>query len=133
MSNQELNRQNRTVQSPTEGKTNGRTQAQRSYAERGPQRLSPAVDIYENQDGFLILADLPGVSASGLSVEFNPPELHVRAELGENSPVVYERRFELGSGVDPASITAELKNGVLRIELKKSEGLRPRRVEVRAA
>jgi len=94
------------------------------------RRVTPAVDIYENQAGFLILADLPGVEPSGLNVEFNPPELRVRAQ---STGLSYERRFELGSGVDPTTTSAELKNGVLRIELKKSEAVRPRRIEVRAS
>lgn len=94
-------------------------------------RVTPAVDIFENASGFLILADLPGVEPSGLSVEFNPPELRVNARPAQ-APFVYERRFELGSGVDPISTSAELKDGVLRIELKKSEALRPRRIDVRS-
>lgn len=99
---------------------------------RAPEarRVTPAVDIYENQDGFLILADLPGVEPSGLNVEFNPPELRVR---GQGTGLHYERRFELGSGVDATTTSAELKNGVLRIELKKSQAVRPRRIEVRAS
>jgi HSP20 family protein len=98
------------------------------------RRLSPPVDIYENSEQFLIVADLPGVHPDGLSVEYNPPELAVSARRGENGDAIYyERRFELGSGIDPSAINAELKDGVLRIELKKSESLRPRRIEVRAA
>lgn len=96
------------------------------------RRITPAVDIYENAAGFLILADVPGVEPSALSVEFNPPELRVSARP-EDGRFVYERRFELGSGVDPTTTSAELKDGVLRIELKKSEALRPRRIEVRAS
>lgn len=99
-------------------------------------RVSPAVDIFENGDGFLIVADLPGVEASGLTLEYNPPELLVSGRQSESAgaeQVVFERRFELGSGVDPESIQANLSRGVLRIELKKSAALRPRRIDVRAA
>ncbi|HWA72430.1 MAG TPA: Hsp20/alpha crystallin family protein [Polyangiaceae bacterium] len=99
-------------------------------------RVSPAVDIFENADGFLVLADLPGVEASGLTLEFNPPELRVSGRQSETSGaerVTFERRFELGSGIDPESIQANLSRGVLRIELKKSAALRPRRIDVRAA
>jgi HSP20 family protein len=96
------------------------------------RRVTPAVDIYENQQGFLILADLPGVEPDGLNVEFNPPELRVSARE-QSKGLVYERRFELGSGVDPTTTSAELKNGVLRIELKKTEAVKPRRIEVRAS
>lgn len=100
------------------------------------RRAVPLVDIFENPEGFLIVADLPGVETEGLRVEYNPPELRVEARAYAGSAtteLVYERRFELGSGVDPESITAELKQGVLRIGLKKAAIHRPRRIDVRAA
>ena len=111
-----------------------RAPIEKTRASKAP-RLAPPVDIFENADGFAIFADLPGVEAGGLRVEFNPPELWVEAQRsdGNGAEVVYERRFELGSGIDAASIGAELKDGVLRIELKKSEALRPRRIEVRSS
>lgn len=117
-------------------KTNGNNGSKGSPLEpTSPERrVSPPVDIYESPEGFLIVADLPGVSAENLSVEFNPPELRVRAKPSSGPEgVLYERRFELGSGIDAASIVAEIKDGVLRIELKKSQALRPRRIDVRAA
>jgi len=102
--------------------------------EHSAQRVTPAVDIFENAEQFLIVADLPGVEPEGLSVEYNPPELRVFGKPSESSePLVFERRFELGSGIDPESIQADLSRGVLRIELKKSGALRPRRIAVRAA
>ena len=100
------------------------------------QRVSPSVDIFENAEGFLIVADLPGVEPGGLAIEYNPPELRVSGQPSESTasePVLFERRFELGSGIDPDSIQAGLSRGVLRIELKKSAALRPRRIAVRAA
>ena len=100
------------------------------------RRATPLVDIFENSEGFLIEADLPGVEAQGLHVEYNPPELRVeaRAYVGSGpGEVLYERRFELGSGVDPESISAQLRQGVLRIDLKKVAAQRPRRIDVSAA
>ncbi len=99
------------------------------------RRVSPAVDIFENNDGFLILADLPGVEPDGLTVEYNPPELHVRAQAQGNGslPLLYERRFELGNGVDASNISAQLSRGVLKVELKKAPELRPRRIAVNAS
>lgn len=104
--------------------------------DHGAQRVSPAVDIFENAEGFLIVADLPGVEPQGLAVEYNPPELRVFARPSESpgaEPHVFERRFELGSGIDSESIQAALSRGVLRIELKKSAALRPRRIAVHGA
>jgi HSP20 family molecular chaperone IbpA len=100
-------------------------------APRNGRPVTPAVDIFQRDQGFLIVADLPGVTPESLRVEYEPPELHVRGEA-PGLGVVYERRFELGSGIDPGAISAELKNGVLRISLEKSEALRPRRIAVRA-
>lgn len=109
--------------------------AEPTREEDGPH-VSPAVDIFENAEGFLIVADLPGVEAGGLTLEYNPPELRVSGRQGEGSGTErasFSRRFELGSGIDPESIQANLSRGVLRIELKKSAARRPRRIDVRAA
>lgn len=111
---------------------NGATEKTRSPE----RRLTPPVDIYETSDGFLIVADLPGVASEGINIEYNPPELHVTGRIAgdaANPTLVYERRFEIGSGIDPASIEAELKQGVLRVTAKKSAALRPRRIDVRAS
>jgi len=100
------------------------------------RRLTPPVDIFETSEGFVIVADLPGVAPEGVSVEYNPPELHVSGRVNAESPkptLVYERRFEVGSSIDPSSIEAELKNGVLRIQVRKSAALRPRRIDVKAS
>jgi HSP20 family protein len=102
--------------------------------DNGARRVSPPVDIFENPEGFLIVADLPGVEPEGLNVEYNPPELRVYARPVTGSErMVYERRFELGSGIDSESIEANLTRGVLKIELKKSAALRPRRISVQAS
>jgi HSP20 family molecular chaperone IbpA len=104
---------------------------------RSPERrLTPPVDIYETADGFSIVADLPGVEPGAVSVEYNPPELHVTGRIAgdeANPTLVYERRFEIGSGIDPTSIEAELKQGVLRVVAKKSAALKPRRISVRSS
>jgi len=94
--------------------------------------FTPPVDIFENQDGFAIVADLPGVEADGVSVEYNPPELHV-AGRDNSTDSVYERRFEVGSGLDPSSIEAALKDGVLRIHVTKAAALQPRKIAVKAS
>ena len=46
-------------------------EAEPTREDDGP-RIAPAVDIFENAEGFLIVADLPGVEASGLTLEYNP-------------------------------------------------------------
>jgi len=96
--------------------------------------LAPPVDIYENKDELLLVADLPGVGPEGVSIDYDAPELRIRArrEEGVDGAAEYFRAFRVDERVDANGIEAELKHGVLYIHLKKSEELTPRRVEVKA-
>jgi HSP20 family molecular chaperone IbpA len=44
----------------------------------------------------------------------------------------YRRRFAVPGGIDAAKISAELKDGVLRLHLPKSDALKPRQIAVRS-
>lgn len=102
----------------------------------------PAVDVYEREDGMVLLADLPGVDESGLEVEVEEQILKIdgrRAALGEDVTVhrdelgegSFHREFRLSEDLDPSGIQATLRNGVLRLEIPKSERLRPRSIPIR--
>jgi len=99
------------------------------------QRLTPPVDIYENDAEYLVLADLPGVSAEALRVQYEPPELVIEGDRRANgaAAVRYARAFEFDRNIDPQGITAELSGGVLRVKLPKNAAARPRKITVRAA
>jgi HSP20 family protein len=111
---------------------NGNPQAPAEKTRAATRYFTPPVDIFETAEGFSIVADLPGVEADGVSIEYNPPELHVAGRDAQTDSV-YERRFEVGSGLDPTSIEAALKDGVLKIQVKKSAALKPRRIAVKAS
>lgn len=99
-----------------------------------PQKFVPAVDIYENDKELLVLADFPGVDPESVSVRLDPPEFHIEGKLSSNGePVaVFHRAFTIDERVDPDGITAELKNGVLTVHLKKAAALQPRKIAVKA-
>lgn len=100
---------------------------------REAPELAPAVDIYENQDELLLVVDLPGVAPQGVSVDYDAPELRIRAQREDTSDgASYFRAFRVDERIDPNGIEAELRNGVLSVHLKKSAELRPRRIEVKA-
>jgi len=103
-------------------------------ATREAVELAPPVDIYENADELLLVADLPGVGPEGVSIDFDAPELRIRGrrEEGIDGVAEYFRAFRVDERIDPNAIEAELKSGVLYVHLKKSEDLKPRRVEVKA-
>ena len=102
--------------------------------------VRPAVDIYETLEGLVVKADLPGVAKDGLDLRDENNLLSIRgradhAAAGEPLYREYElahffRQFELSDRVDQSKITAELKNGVLTLNLPKAEEAKPRRIEV---
>lgn len=104
---------------------------------------APLVDIYENQDEYLIVADLPGIDEDGLAINLESDKLilsgrHRREASGstlqsEHGFTDYERTFTIPRVVDRDKVEAELKAGVLWLHLPKSESVKPRRIPVKAA
>jgi len=98
------------------------------------QRLALPVDIYENDNELLLLADLPGVEPDGLNVSFDAGDLRIEGRRGPaETGSVYTRTFRVSERIDPAGISAELNQGVLKLRLAKAEHSKPRKIEVRAA
>ena len=103
--------------------------------------VTPPVDIYETPEGLVVLADLPGVAKDGLDVRVENSLLTIRGKsthsaAGEFSYREYDlvnffRQFELNERVDQQKISAELKNGVLTLNLPKAEEAKPRKIDIR--
>jgi HSP20 family protein len=102
----------------------------------------PPVDVFEDESGITLLADLPGVPRDGLAVRVDGDSLHIEATAatagpqdmtllyGEAQVPAYRRRFTLSRELDSSAITAELKDGVLRLQIPRSEEAKPRRIPV---
>jgi HSP20 family protein len=103
---------------------------------------APPVDIFEDEDGLVVLADLPGVASEGLDVRVEQRILTITAHAQpapsgtalhrEFELTNFFRQFQLPEEVDTARIQAELKQGVLTLRLPRAPKEQPRRVEVRA-
>jgi HSP20 family molecular chaperone IbpA len=103
--------------------------------------ITPPVDIYENEAGLVVLADLPGVAREGLDVRVENDILTIRGAAGnglsgeaiyrEFELANYFRQFELSDKVDQTGITAELKHGVLTLRLPKAQEAKPKKIEVK--
>ena len=80
--------------------------------------LLPLVDVVEDDSGITLYADLPGVpkDLEATHVEVNLPR--------------YRRVFSLSKELDPGKLSAELKQGVLKLRIQKAERAKPRRIEV---
>ncbi len=91
---------------------------------------SAPVDVFEGTDEFLVLADLPGVHAEDLGVQYEAGELRLEARRGTTD---YRRTFKVSTSIDVDRIAAELSDGVLRVHLPKAETAKPRQIAVRTA
>jgi HSP20 family protein len=99
---------------------------------------TPAVDIHESPQAFLLLADLPGVADDAIDVRYARGELTIEARraaatLDGRERVGFRRTFSVPGTIDVAGIRAELKQGVLHLALPKSEAARPREIRVVSA
>ncbi|RYF42673.1 MAG: Hsp20/alpha crystallin family protein [Comamonadaceae bacterium] len=113
--------------------------------QEGPPYAVPPMDIFEDDAGITLLADLPGVARENLGVRVDGDTLMIEAQAGITGPQEmelvygeaqlpgYRRQFTLSRELDAARIDAHLKDGVLRLTIPKAEAARPRRIEVRAA
>jgi HSP20 family molecular chaperone IbpA len=106
------------------------------------QAILPAVDIFENETGITVQADMPGVSRDRLDVHIDSDTLAIEgvaeipmpegmdAMYADIRSTRYQRTFTLSRELDTERIEAGLKDGVLTLKIPKREEHRPRRIEV---
>jgi HSP20 family protein len=108
---------------------------------REQEYATPEVNIFETKDGYLLEAEMPGVSKEGLEITLEANEItivgHRKNEVVTGSPLFreralanYRRVFELDPAIDTAKITANMEQGVLSLTLPKSERVKPRKIKI---
>jgi HSP20 family protein len=103
----------------------------------------PAVDIVEREHAFDLVVELPGMKREDIRISVEKGILSISGErkhygfpegtkvlLHETNTKPFERVFQLPDGIDANAISAEMKDGILRIQLPKSEQARPREIKV---
>lgn len=111
---------------------------------RSKRLYIPPVDIIEDREGLVLIADMPGVDENSVditldknvltiygTVEGDIPEGHrlISSEYGIGD---YQRSFTLSDEIEREKIRATVKNGVLRLTLPKAEAARTRKIPVQA-
>jgi HSP20 family protein len=133
-----LNREvGRLLNSPRTGADDGSSVATSAW--------TPAVDIKEEEDRYLITADVPGVDPDDIDLTMENGVLTIKGERKLESDVkengfrrvertygTFYRRFSLPNYADADNISANCKNGVLTVTVPKTEAVKPRRIEVKA-
>jgi HSP20 family protein len=120
------------------------TKTQETPTANGTRRetyATPAANILETQDGYLLQAEMPGVNKGGLEVTVENNELVILGRRSdpvlngepvyrESHAVDYRRVFDLDPAIDTAKITAKMEQGILTLTLPKAERVKPRKVTV---
>ena len=107
---------------------------------------TPAMDLVEAEDHFLLRADLPGLREEDVNIEVRDNTLrisgerkaeHEQRERGwyrlERQFGKFSRALTLPEGVNAESIEASFDHGVLEVRIPKPEERKPRRIEIKAA
>lgn len=97
--------------------------------------VHPAVDVFENDDGLLLRADLPGVRQADVDIQLDNGLLSLvgRRPLGEREGggvVEYRRRFQVPKEVDGEKVSAHINRGVLSITLPRADAAKPRTIPI---
>jgi len=105
----------------------------------------PAFDVKETPTGFTFKADMPGIKEKDVEVTITGDRLGISGKretekkegnetyyLYERSYGSFARSFTLPKGVDTKSLTAELKDGVLTIQVAKGAETQPKKIPVTA-
>lgn len=105
--------------------------------------VAPLVDIYENDEEILLHADMPGVGKDDIALNIDNGKLEISgirkletkgaAGWQEFGDVEYRRVFSVPQTINVEGVNAELKDGVLKLHLPKSEAAKPRQIEIRTA
>ena len=104
----------------------------------------PAVDVTEKEDGYLVHAELPGLNKDDVKISFENNVLTLSGEKKleheenkdnyhrvERAYGKFERSFRLPEGVNAEAIKASYKNGVLTVDIPKSEKAKPKEIEIK--
>jgi len=118
------------------------TEKQALETTKNERVIVPAVDIYENENGFVITADMPSVAKENVAVTLHENTLEIRGTVtpddagretlrrGEYTLHNYRRTFTVGDDIDPNGVSAKIENGVLTLQLPKREEVKPKKIEI---
>ena len=107
---------------------------------------NPSVDIFENDNEVVVKAELPGMNAKDIDVRLENNVLTLKGERHfeketkeenyhrvEREYGTFTRSFALPTAVNGEKVTAEYKDGVLKIVLPKKEETKPKPIKIAAA
>jgi HSP20 family protein len=109
------------------------------FGRGGSEGWIPAVETEENNDGYVIRAELPGMKRDDVDIELRGNELHITGEVTEETSgkMLRQRRGKfayrttLPADADASRIDAQLGDGILTVRLPKASEAQTRKVEIK--
>jgi HSP20 family protein len=106
--------------------------------------ITPAMDVKESEDAFLVNAELPGINKDDINITLENGVLTITAETRSDEEqkqgeriIRKERRYgkyvrslRLGTQIDESKVKANYKDGVLQLTLAKAEEVKPKKISV---
>lgn len=117
------------------------TRAPADGAHRQVEYVTPEVNIFETKEGYVVEAEMPGVSKEGLEITLEGNEITIvghrtpdstagQVLFSECAHADFRRVFEMDPAIDSSKISAKMDQGVLTLALPKSERVKPRKIAV---
>lgn len=104
---------------------------------------TPALDLYDEKDRFLVSVELPGVTKDAIGISLHDGVLTVSGERkhereGKEGETFrseryfgkFQRSVSIPATVDATKVTASYKDGVLLVDLPKAEEAKPKQIEI---
>lgn len=104
---------------------------------------TPATDIFESKDDFVLKVELPGISKDDVNIEFENGILTINGERKEEKEVkeedlhrvercygTFSRSFRLPKNVNDKKISAKMKDGILELKVPKAEEVKAKAIPI---
>nr|VFK58347.1 MAG: HSP20 family protein [Candidatus Kentron sp. TUN]VFK64411.1 MAG: HSP20 family protein [Candidatus Kentron sp. TUN]VFK67285.1 MAG: HSP20 family protein [Candidatus Kentron sp. TUN] len=108
----------------------------------GSRGAFPPLNVFRENDDFLVTTELPGAKKEDLTIEVHRNQLRIAGNRNvvykegsslhraERKSKTFDRTITIPSDLDPNNVSAEYKNGILKIHLSRAEHEKPRTVKV---
>lgn len=105
--------------------------------------IAPLVDIYETENEYVLMANMPGVSKENVRIKLEDGDLILLGRINYDSILNrkfvfnetelgnYYRKFRISDSINESKIEARLENGQLILNMPKHERVKPKTIEIK--
>ena len=111
---------------------------------RNETSFSFPVDIYEEEESLVVVAQIPGMEKEDINIEIKDGVLYLAGEYKQSEDIKSEsyhikertigkisRSFSLPSSIDPDNVSASYEKGLLKLRIGKLEAVKPKKIDIK--